>query len=94
MNGINFIKDSGSLANREVNDNLQQNKAQNEVNKTKTTPTNRGDVITISSEAKNLNLTRARISSGYYNKPEVLAQTAEKLYNAIFKKEENNKENQ
>jgi hypothetical protein len=46
----------------------------------------RGDSLEISSAALNLANTRNRIKEGYYDKPEIIQKTAEKLYNDIYQK--------
>ncbi len=52
-----------------------------------TAPVVRGDKLEISAAASSLGLHRARIKSGYYDKPEIIRETAERLYKSIQEKE-------
>ncbi len=54
----------------------------------------RGDRLEISAAAANLNLQRARVRSGYYNKPEIIKETAERLLQSITQKKEINNSNE
>ena len=52
----------------------------------------RSDKLEISAAASNLGLHRARIKSGYYDKPEIIRETAERLYKSIQEKNTTNKQ--
>lgn len=82
------IKQINSTSVQKVNDknNLQKLNIQQQENATKTEAKLKiQDQLQISTEAKNLQSIQKKIESNFYRKPEVLKQTAHKIYIRNFK---------
>lgn len=82
------IKQINTTNVQKVNDknNLQKLNIQQQEKDTKTKAKLKiQDQLQISNEAKNLQSVQKKIESGFYNKPEVLKQTARKIYIQNFK---------
>lgn len=73
---------SGPKNNERVSD--KKDKAKTSSGKTSAAG---GDTLSISSEAQKLSRVFSRISSGYYNSPEVLRETAQRILNELDKQE-------
>jgi hypothetical protein len=77
-----------------IDKNYLTKQTENQYRKTETTEKDaqtqqikqRGDSLEISSAALNLANTRNRIKTGYYERPEIIQKTAEKLYNELHTK--------
>lgn len=83
---ISSIKPQGVSGPRE-NDRVSNKKEKSKDNTGKVGISSQGDTLSISSEAQKLSRIFSRISSGYYNSPEVLRETAQRILNELDKKE-------
>jgi len=80
--------DIGSINSQNVARTKENNKVQGRKDDAKSTYSSRnvkqsGDQLVISSEAQQISRIMARISSGYYNSPDVLCETAQRILNDI-----------
>lgn len=83
---ISSIKPQG-VSGPKDNERVSDKKSKAKTSSSKTTSTAGGDTLSISSEAQKLSRIFSRISSGYYNSPEVLRETAQRILNELDKKE-------
>ncbi len=85
--------DIGSINSQNVSRTKENSKVQGKKDDARTTSSSSsgktsGDKLMISSEAQQLSRVMSRISSGFYNSPEVLRETAQRILNDLSAKNE------
>lgn len=79
---ISSIKSQG-LSNTKDNSKVDGKKSDDRSVSSKTKSSASGDKLSISSEAQQLSRILSKISSGFYNTPEVLRETAQRIENEL-----------
>ena len=79
---ISSIKPQG-VSEPKDNERVTDKKDKSKATSSKSKVSSRGDTLSISSEAQQLSRIFSRISSGYYNSPEVLRETAQRILNEL-----------
>ncbi|MEJ5245497.1 MAG: hypothetical protein WHV28_07300 [Bacteroidota bacterium] len=83
---ISSIKPQG-VSGPKDNERVSDKKSKAKTSSGKTSASSGGDTLSISTEAQKLSRIFPRISSGYYNSPEVLKETAQRILNELDKQE-------